>query len=47
MTAVVCGSCQSSPIADQLKEDGYADFFHKKQVYHLMLIFQPTKVVGF
>ena len=42
--AVVWQSRQSSGIADQLKEDGYADFFHKKTGLIIDAYFSATKV---
>ncbi|MEG0497025.1 MAG: glycerol kinase GlpK [Carnobacterium sp.] len=42
--AVVWQSRQSSEIADQLKEDGYADFFHKKTGLIIDAYFSATKV---
>ena len=42
--AVVWQSRQSSPIADQLKADGYADFFHKKTGLIIDAYFSATKI---
>lgn len=42
--AIVWQSRQTAPLADKLKEDGYADFFHKKTGLVVDAYFSATKV---
>ncbi|MFC3927427.1 glycerol kinase GlpK [Streptococcus caprae] len=42
--AIVWQSRQTAPIADQLKKDGYEDFFHKKTGLVIDAYFSATKV---
>lgn len=42
--AIVWQSRQSAPLADQLKEDGYAEMFHKKTGLMIDAYFSATKI---